>query len=393
MVSIILANFGFWFNFALPVMIALYLAFTHKEYIWKEFGIQVGVTLFYVSAIYVLLFSVTTDLIDKEYWNGKAVSFTYYEEWKEKVTYTESYSCGSSKNPRTCTRTKTRIDYHSPYWEILTSNNEKIKIKRRNYLNASSEFGHKEVDLYRSNQVSWGDGDKWVSYPNKLIPTSVAHSYENYVAAAKSNVIHTKVPQVDIDILVKKGKLREYPVLYRSDYGATRLNRFIDTTGLAKVSYLEELNTMSVNIGNIKQANPMIYLTKEDRSLKDALEQYWSKGKKNDITLILSLDETGNILWSDVITFTNNTDFKVDMQNDFKSLNINKDRKIILKKFNDNIIKSYIRKPMKEFEYLKENITLEWYWQLLIFLGNVGLSGFVMYKMLTNYSGRSYRRY
>ena len=56
MVSIILANFGFWFNLAIPVMIALYLAFTHKEYIWKEFGIQVGLTLFYVSVMYTLLF-------------------------------------------------------------------------------------------------------------------------------------------------------------------------------------------------------------------------------------------------------------------------------------------------------------------------------------------------
>ncbi len=389
MLTIILANFGFWFNLLIPIAIALYLAFTHREYIWKEFGIQTGVTAVYVSIMYTLLFSVTTDLIDKEYWSGKVSSFTYFEEWKEKVTYTESYSCGSSKNPRTCTRTKTRIDYHSPYYEILTSNAEKISIKRRDYLNASSRFGHKEVDLYRANQVSWGDGDKYVSYPSTIIPTSVAHSYENYVAAAKGNVIHTKVPQKIIDILVKKGKLREYPILYRSSYGSTRLNRFIDTTGLTKVSYLEKLNSISVNIGDKKQANPIIYLTKEDRSFKDALEQYWSKGKKNDITLILGLDDSGNIVWSDTITFTNNTDFIVDLQNDYKDLNINTDRDILLGNFNTSIMKSYIRKPMKQFEYLKENITLEWYWQLLIFLGNLGISGFVTYKMLTNYDRKS----
>ena len=386
MFEIIVANFGFWFNILIPTGIFLFLAFTHREYIWKEFGIQVGVTLLYVSLIYTLLFSYTTDLIDKEYWNSKVVSFTYFEEWKERVTYTETYSCGTSQNPRTCTRTKTRIDFHSAYYEILTSNDEKISTRRGDYLNASSKFGHKEVDLYHNNQVSWGDGDKWVSYPNIVVPTSVAHSYENYVASAKGNVIHTKVPKENIELLVKKGKLREYPVLYKSDFGSTRLNRVIDTTGLLKISYLDELNMLAVNIGARKHANPIIYLTREDRSFKDALEQYWVKGKKNDITLILGLSDTGDIVWSDVITFTNNTDFKVDMQSDFRGLNINKDKELILSKFNTGIMKSYIRKPMKEFSYLKENITLEWYWQLLIFLGNLGLSGFVTYKMLTNYS-------
>jgi len=62
--EIVFANFGFWFNFALPVASAAYLAMTHKEYIWKEFGIQAGSTFVFVVAVYSLLFSTTTDLID-----------------------------------------------------------------------------------------------------------------------------------------------------------------------------------------------------------------------------------------------------------------------------------------------------------------------------------------
>jgi hypothetical protein len=203
MFEIILVNFGFWFNFLVPVVIALFLVLTNKEYIWKEFGIQSGGTLAYVAIIYALFFSVTTDLFDSNYYNGKIKSSIYYEEWKERVTYTESYSCGTSKSPRTCSRTKTRIDYHSPYYQIKTNLGETISISRSDYLRTSREFGKKYVNLHRSNQVSYGDGDKYISYPTKTIQTSVAHTYENLVAVSINNVIHTKVPKENIDLLVK----------------------------------------------------------------------------------------------------------------------------------------------------------------------------------------------
>jgi len=381
MFEIILANFGFWFNFLVPVGIALYLVLTNREYIWKEFAIQAGATLAYVAIIYALLFSVTTDLLDENYYNGKVKSSTYYEEWTELVTYTESYSCGTSKNPRTCTRTKTRRDYHSPYYQIKTDLGETISIRRGDFLKTTREFGKKEVYLHRSGQVSYGDGNKFVSYPTKVIPTSVGHTYENLVAAANGNVIHTKVPKSDIQMLVKKGKLREYPVLYKGAYGETILNRIIDTTGLSKID-IAKFQNLATNVGRTKQANPIIYITKEDSSFKDALSQYWNMGKKNDVTLVLGVNDDGIIVWSDVICFTNNTDFIVDMQSDFEDKKLNNDLLPIIEK---NINKSFIRKPMKEFEYLKENITLEWYWQFLIFIGNLIMSGFITWKFLNNW--------
>jgi len=381
MFEIILANFGFWFNFLVPVGIALFLVLTNREYIWKEFAIQTGATLAYVAIIYSLLFSVTTDLLDENYYNGKVKSSTYYEEWTELVTYKESYSCGTSKNPRTCTRTKTRRDYHSPYYQIKTDLGETISISRGDFLNTSREFGKKEVYLHRSGQVSYGDGNKFVSYPTKAIPTSVGHTYENLVAAANDNVIHTKVPKSDIRMLVKEGKLREYPVLYKGAYGETILNRIIDTTGLSKID-IAKFQNLATNVGRTKQANPIIYITKEDSSFKDALSQYWNMGKKNDVTLVLGVNDDGIIVWSDVICFTNNTDFIVDMQSDFEDKKLNNDLLPIIEK---NINKSFIRKPMKEFEYLKENITLEWYWQFLIFIGNLIMSGFITWKFLNNW--------
>ena len=383
--EIVFANFGFWFNFVLPIASAAYLAMTHKEYIWKEFGIQAGATFVFVVLVYSLLFSTTTDLIDNEYWSAKVSKFEYYEEWNEEVTYTESYSCGTSKSPKTCTRTKTRIDYHSPYYQITTTNGEKVSITRNEYRTASGQFGHKEVDIYRSNQVSFGDGDKYVSTPDITIPTSVSHTYENLVKAVKSNVIHTKVPQADIDQALKVGTLKDYPTRYKDKYGAPKLNRFIDVTGKVNKDYINPLNDMSISIGQIKQGNPIIYVVNEPRSFKDVISQHWNKGKKNDITLVIGIDDSGLIIWSDVITYTNNTDFIVDMQNDFVDLNINKDSDKVLATYKKHIQTQYVRKPMKEFAYLKDNITLAWYWQVIIFLLNAALTTFITWKFLNNY--------
>jgi len=383
--EIVFANFGFYFNLLLPVASALYLAMTHKEYIWKEFGIQAGATFVFVVLIYSLLFSTTTDLIDNEYWSAKVSKFEYYEEWKEEVTYTESYSCGSSKNPKTCTRTKTRIDYHPPYWQITTSNDETVRITKSEYRSASKQFGHKEVNISRYNQVSWDDGDKYVSVPNIVIPTAVSHTYENLVKAVKSNVVHTKVPQSDIDLALKAGTLRDYPTRYKDKFGAPKLNRFIDVTGVVKSDYINPLNDMSIAIGQVKQGNPIIYVVNEPRSFTDVISQHWAKGKKNDITLVVGVDDSGVVVWSDVITYTNNTDFIVDMQNDFIGLDMNKDSTKILEIYKKHVHNQYVRKPMKEFAYLKDNITLEWYWQLLIFLMNAALTTFITWKFLNNY--------
>ncbi len=387
MYEIILANFGFWANLALPIASSAFLYFTHREYIAKEFAIQVGATLTFVTLIYVLLFGTTTDLWDTNYYNGKIKSSTYYEEWKEKVTYTESYSCGTSKNPRTCTRTKTRIDYHAPYYQIKTNLGETISIRRTDYLKTAREFGKKHVGIYRSNKVSFGDGDKYVSFPTRIIPTAVGHTYENVVAAANDNVIHIKVPKETVAQLVKAGKVRPYPQQYKGTYGETLLNRFIDTTGMTKtpVVYLRSLNMMSERVGKTKQANPIIYVTNEDVSITDAISQHWAKGKKNDVTLVLGADTEGNIVWSNTICFTNNSDFEVDMSNKFKGLNINSDSDKILTTMENQITNAYIRKPMEEFNYLKENITLEWYWQLFIFLTNAALTAFITWKFLNNW--------
>lgn len=389
MFDIIISNFGFWFNIIIPVTFAAYLAFTHKDYVWEEFGMQTAASVAYAGIIYSLLFSTTADLMDREYWNGKVNQFNYYEEWTELVHYTEEICTGTGKNRSCRTVYKTRHDYHAPYWEIKTSNGETLSINKHQYAKAEKEFGSIKEKLSRSGQISVGDGNLFYVQPTKIIPTSVVHSYINYVTAAKQTVIKKTVSEDTINMLVKNKKLRPYPIGYDGPYGNNLLDRVIDTTGTANVKkLLNELDLISSKVGKSHQANPIIYITDLDRTFVAALEHYWNKAKKNDIVLVLGVDALGNIQWSDVIAWTNNSDFYIDINNSFKNMHVDN----VTPLFSELIISGYKRKPMEEFSYLKENITLEWYWQFFIIIGNIIISFFITRAFLTNYNSKRFKR-
>ena len=374
MFGIILANYGLWFNLCIPLFIGIYLLFHDKEYIWKELLIQVGATFVILISSFMLLFNFTTDLSDTEYWNGRVKNFEYFEKWTELVTYTESYECGSSKNPRTCSRTVTRHDYHAPYWVINTNNKEVINIRENQFAKASQEFGTKKENLSRVNQVSPGDGNKFISVPNKIIQTSVAHDYINYVVAS-NNIV--KASKTDLSTLTSK--VQPYPKLYTGIYGNTQLNRFINDSEI-KVNYTE-LDIVAAILGSLKQVNPILYITKEDRSFKYTVESVWKNAKKNDCILLLGVDDNGTIQWSDSIAWTDSESFIVNSQNIKGNI---KETQDIVNKFARLIENDYVRKSMKDFEYLTENIELEWYWQLLIFLINIVTSFFLFRYFRSN---------
>jgi len=88
--------------------------------------------------------------------------------------------------------------------------------------------------MHRSDQVSFGDGNKYEVKPTRVIPILFSNSYENYVVAANDNVIHTKVSESEVKGLIKLGSLKEYHEMYTGKEGESLLNRFIDTTGPAK---------------------------------------------------------------------------------------------------------------------------------------------------------------
>lgn len=384
MFNIIISNFGLWFNILIPFIIGFFLVINKKEYSIKEFGLQMLITIIILTTSYLILFSTTTDLVDTEFWNGKVKNTKYFEEWTEEVTYTETYECGTSKNPQTCTRLVTRNDYHSPYYIIETSNSETINIKENHFLKSQKKFGSKKENLNRINQVSYGDGNVFISKPNKIIPVSVPHNYINYVTASKYNVINQKVNENILKMLIEDNSLRPYPKLYRGEFGETKLKRVINSTKLkfSTKEYLNKLNKISAQYGKSKEINPIIYFTTKGEEFTYYLKSYWKNAKKNDFVFLIGIDEKLNIKWTDSIAWTDNQNFLIDSKNGLKNININNNGKVLSKV--EELINIYKRKSMEDFKYLKENITISWYWQLLIVLINIVLSALTFIKLQKN---------
>lgn len=374
MLSIILANIGLWVNIMIPVILGIYLLVKRPgEFVLKEFGAQVLLTTIILGLVYTILFRTQFDLIGHEQHNGFVSKFEHDEEWDERVTYTEE-ECSGSGAKRTCrTVTKTRIDHHPDVYTAFVDNGDSVSLSADEFNAAKNKFGFVEVDVYHSNQVSIGDGNKFIVAPNELITASVTHEYVNYVTAAKDNVVYQSVPQKTIEEYTKKGSIVPRPTTHGTTFGEFGFDRVIwtgsNTNNGLETRIEKELDFVAGSLGTMKQVNPIIYITDETRQFVPALKSAWKMGAKNDAIVVLNVDKNGTILWSDAIAWSKDSMFQTVIRNEYPGKNINSPE--FVKKVSSDIFTHYKRKPMSDFEYLKENITLSIWWQMGILIVNL----------------------
>jgi len=128
--------------------------------------------------------------------------------------------------------------------------------------------------------------------------------------------------------------------------------RFLDSE-----AWNSDLSQMNADLGAAKQANIIVVIASALGSdFGQALEQHWLGGKKNDIVVVLGVGLESEITWSYVIAWTDNQMFKVALRDsilDTKVLN----RTAVMAAISTNVKNLYVRKHMKDFEYLAASIT------------------------------------
>lgn len=350
---------------SIPLMIVLAAFFLSKEISVKELAIQLGAQVIVVIiSVFVCYYANTTDT---ETWNGIVSS-----KRSDKVSCSHSYacnphpcSCDSKGSCSTCYDTCYEHSYDID-WNIFTSNGETITIER--------------VD------------NQGVIPPNRWIsvaigePTSVSHSYENYIKGSPGTLFR-KTGQSE----QYSGLFPSYPQIY--DY--YKMDRLIADVGLVTESHLwnRDLALINSRLGSRKQVNAMVLITKYPRDFFFALEEQWIGGKKNDAILVIGVDSDLRPIWTEVMAWTNNESFKVVLKDEV--LNLPKiERESTLSVFEKNIVSLYERKPMQDFEYLKSSIvptTAQWIVSILIgILIAVGLSWY--FHMNDPFGDRFYYR-
>jgi len=378
LLKVIRYNVGFWIILFIATIFGFYRKLTNpNNFTWAELPIQLTASTLTIIFLYMIFFFTAGKLGDKEILNGYVQQAEYYEEWTELVTYTEQEACGTDSNGNTQYRTvtKTRHDYHPPTWNLLTTVGE-ININKSTYNNYISYWGdEKKKKLFHANQISIGDGDMYFckysgKNDEKLIPASTDHLFINYLKASDS------IRKVSGQISGFKDLLLPYPQIHSEKFGPIEVNRVLDARTKTPQAWQKELDKLldrSLTVlGPSKQVNILVYIAKtSDPQFGYALEEYWIRGKKNDVIVVLGMDQFPKINFVHIIAWTKVEEFPIMLRNKLMELSDVSDAKQVASIITDQISASpnsggFLRMPMSDLEYLIKDIRLPLWCQIMI---------------------------
>lgn len=325
----------------------------HSTISWQEVCLNIVIVVALSAGVWKAgIYSKTTDV---EIWNGQVL-----KKAREEVSCSHSYSCNcvevcsGSGSERTCTDV-CQTCYEHPFdvdWMVY------------------SEAGNFTID--RVDRQGTEEPFRWARV-QKGQPVALSYTYVNYIKAVPESLFHNEssIQERFSDMIP------HYPsTIYDYHY----INRVIPV-GIS-VSDLNEWNHELAlalrKLGPIREANAVIVLVKtSDPSYRFALEEAWLGGKKNDIVLILGTPDFPEISWADVMSWTDNHLFKVQLRDALLELGV-ADRTSVLALLSQHTLSSFVRKPMADFEYLKDEIDPPaWAMVCAIFIaigGSIGLS-------------------
>lgn len=269
-----------WLSLLIPILTVfiLYVFFNHQTS-WWEFLIPFGASL--VMILIMKFSSEVSQTSDTEYWSETASKAIYSEPWDEEVSCRHPQYC---KGTRTNSKGETEtyeyqcgyehsydVDYHSEYWELISSSGNTISISQAKYNYFVKKWNNK-VFVDKQRDFHRIDGDWYVtSWPgiDSLIECMVSsHSYENRVQASNSVFNYPEITENDI----KFYGLYDYPEITEG-YHQQGILGYGDVTQKMAESKIQILNA---KLGPKKQLKVfvLLFLNKPD-DVAYKQECYW----------------------------------------------------------------------------------------------------------------------
>lgn len=288
----------------------------------------------------------------------------------ERVSCEHSYrcncrkSCSGTGNNRSCSETCDTC--HEHLWDIdwvLDTTIGDIRIRR------IDRRGTNEPPRY--TQAAAGD------------PVADTRSYTNYIKAAPDSLFNALSNKQALEAY--QGKLVEYPSkVYDYHYVDRVLALGVSVPDLKQWN-LELAQALRIR-GAAKEVNAVVVFTKEaDPQFATALNAAWLGGKKNDVVVVVGAPNYPEIGWVRVLSWTKAEVFKVQLRDallDLKTV----DRSVFLQTVFAQIDKGFVRRPMSDFEYLKDQVEPPtWVTVLLVLLSIVASVGASVYFSRNNY--------
>lgn len=307
----------------IPFIIPFLMKLKYKnEITWPELAISCTISC--LIAITVYNSSLYAEMIDVQVLSGQVNS-----KERKVVGCEHDYKCHCTthttySNGKATTSTKCQTCYEHSYdvsW-IVKSNIENFKISR------IDRQGLIEPPRYTKAYI----GE----------PVAITNSYTNYVKGAKNSLFN-------MNQYKDLSNLPEYP---SHIYDYYKINRVIDLTGKVDTEpYNNAIAEMLKVLGSSKQVNVVLVFDKEyQNSLK--LKAKFLGGKKNDIVIVVGGEDLN---WVNVFSWSKNEMLNVKLKDDLMALGA-LNSKNFMEVVETNIKTHYVRREMKEFEYLKDSI-------------------------------------
>lgn len=317
----------------IPTLIALgMLIFARKRITILEFGIQMAVQVAVAGISIAIIYH--ANVSDQEILNGAVTSKT-----RDRVSCRHSYQCNcyttcSGGKTQTCS-THCSTCYEHSYdidWTVHTNVNRDIDI------DTVDRQGLREPPRWTQVQVAE--------------PVAFSHNFDNYIKASPDTLFRYQ------GLVEKyKDKLPAYP-LHIYDY--YRIDRVVLVNGAALPdlpTWNQKLSEINGRLGPTKQANIVMVVAK---AMPDdyfyALSQHWLGGKKNDVIVLLDTADGTRIDWAGVMSWTDRQILKVALRDDLMAVGT-LDANQIFPVIEQQVSTLFVRKQMKDFEYLTGQIT------------------------------------
>lgn len=311
--------FAFWHltrNAGVPWQMSLITAVGGWVFVGIIFGVSYG------SAV-----------SDTEIWSGKILS-------KERLhgTYEQPYDCfctTDSKGNRSC---QTCYETHyTVHWQTAST---------------IGKFTIDSADKTTKRVYQLPDPPRYtVIQPND--PASKKMPYTNYVQAVPNSLFAASPKELASRFA---GLLPAYP---DQIYDYYKINRFV-SPGFNFVDANDwnlDISNMLRDLGPAKQVNAIVVIAKtDDEDYQFALRDHWEGVNKNDVVLLIGSPDGRQISFVSVISWTKNELFKVELTDTVKAMETI-DRVQIIDAMQKQIAKNFERRRMREFEYLKGEIS------------------------------------